>query len=35
LEIMPHSRCFTTPIGSQDERERLAVGLLEAAMPLP
>ena len=35
FEIMSRSRSVPNPIGSRDDLERWAVGLLETAMPLP
>ena len=35
FEIMSRSRFVPTAVGSRDDLERLAVGLLEASMPLP
>jgi hypothetical protein len=35
FEIMSRSRSVAAAIGNRDDLERLAVGLLEAAMPLP
>jgi DNA polymerase-4 len=35
FEIMSRSRSVPTAVGGRDDLERLAVGLLEAAMPLP
>jgi len=35
FEIMSRSRSVNTPVGSRDDLQRLAVDLLEGAMPLP
>ena len=35
FEIMPRSRSVPTSVGSRDDLDNLAVGLLKAAMPLP
>jgi DNA polymerase-4 len=35
FEIMSRSRSIPTTVGCRDDLERLAVGLLQAAMPLP
>jgi DNA polymerase-4 len=35
FEIISRSRSVPNAVGSRDDLERLAVGLLQAAMPLP
>jgi DNA polymerase-4 len=35
FKIMSRSRSVSTAVGSRNDLERLAVGLLQAAMPLP